>query len=619
MMQAENTSGFNCRSCNEHDAVDAMVACDACCNWHHFKCVGVDHTVKDRRWVCKECESVTAAGQLNLPPTKGKATKVSGSKTSKSRSKKAEKTVGSMVSVTSSARAAALEAQMRLIEEEERLNEEELKEREELQRQEFVEEQRKFEIKKKLMEEETKLRETELLKQKELQEKMMQLRRESMEKKKELMRQQAELSESPSSSHISKSERIKNWLTSQQQTEGDNLGNHASRISTSNSPLANPESPQQPRRQLVAPSLPTSQMANLSLHDDHVTNLALPTAYMQIAARQVTGKDLPEFNGNPEDWPMFIRTYEETTNACGFTDVENLVRFQKCLRGIARETVRSRLMMPAGVPHVIKTLQMRFGRPELIIRSLLERIRRVPVPKPERLDTLIDFGLAVENLVVHLQAAKQDNHLTNPVLLQELITKLPTQLRLDWARYKVLHQDPTLVAFGEFMNELIQAASEVSFDLPTSLTTKTEKPRDRERAYVHAHDFVDTESRNTGAVKKLPKPCIVCGTIGHRIAECEEFKEKCVDERMKIMRQHNLCRTCLNFHQKWPCRTWQGCGIEGCRDRHHTLLHPSANTSSTHLSSTHSTVIGESGDRYPYFRILPVIVSIADMAYGRYG
>lgn len=234
---------------------------------------------------------------------------------------------------------------------------------------------------------------------------------------------------------------MRNWITSQQIDKEDK---GKIQLGMSNSRIARPASPQRLNAPLLATAYPTPQFSNLSLRDDDrcIGNPELPTTYMQIAARQVTGKDLPVFSGSPEDWPMFIRIYEETTAACGFSDVENLVRLQKCLRGNALETVRSRLMMPAGVPHVIKTLQMRFGRPELIIRSLLDRVRHVPAPKPERLDTLIDFGLAVENLVVHLQAAKQENHLTNPVLLQELVMKLPAQLRLDWARYKLIHQDP---------------------------------------------------------------------------------------------------------------------------------------------------------------------------------
>lgn len=457
-MQAGNTSGYNCLSCNEHDTVDSLVACDACGSWHHFKCVGVDHTVKSRRWICQKCDLGSSSTLLNPLPTKEKTAKGGGSKTSRSRSKKVEKTIGSKVSITSSARAAALEAQMRLLEEEEALREEELQQQEELQRKEFAEEQRKLNMKKMLMEEETKLREAELSKQKALQEKIMVLRRESMEKKKELMRQQAELSESASASHISKSERVRNWITSQQIDKEDK---GKIQLGMSNSRIARPASPQRLNAPLLATAYPTPQFSNLSLRDDDrcIGNPELPTTYMQIAARQVTGKDLPVFSGSPEDWPMFIRIYEETTAACGFSDVENLVRLQKCLRGNALETVRSRLMMPAGVPHVIKTLQMRFGRPELIIRSLLDRVRHVPAPKPERLDTLIDFGLAVENLVVHLQAAKQENHLTNPVLLQELVMKLPAQLRLDWARYKLIHQDPYLCSIWH-LHERTYSSSE---------------------------------------------------------------------------------------------------------------------------------------------------------------
>lgn len=77
----------------------------------------------------------------------------------------------------------------------------------------------------------------------------------------------------------------------------------------------------------------------------------------QIAARQVVGKDLPTFNGNPTDWSMFITSFEQSTAACGFSNAENLVRLQRCLTGHAREAVRSRLLLPANVPHVVDTLR----------------------------------------------------------------------------------------------------------------------------------------------------------------------------------------------------------------------------------------------------------------------
>lgn len=69
-------------------------------------------------WICQECESGTFSGLLNPPQLKGKTAKVGGSKTSMSCSKRNRKTIGSKVSMTSTA-----EAHMLLIEEEEHLNE----------------------------------------------------------------------------------------------------------------------------------------------------------------------------------------------------------------------------------------------------------------------------------------------------------------------------------------------------------------------------------------------------------------------------------------------------------------------------------------------------------------
>lgn len=46
----------------------------------------------------------------------------------------------------------------------------------------------------------------------------------------------------------------------------------------------------------------------------------------QLAARQVLSKDLPSFFGNPEDWPVFISNYENSTAECGYTNTENLIR-----------------------------------------------------------------------------------------------------------------------------------------------------------------------------------------------------------------------------------------------------------------------------------------------------
>lgn len=329
----------------------------------------------------------------------------------------------------------------------------------------------------------------------------------------------------------------------------------------------------------------------------------------QLAARQVMGKELPNFSGNPEEWPIFICSFEQSTTACGYTDTENLIRLQRCLKGHALESVRSRLLLPSSVPQVINTLRTLYGRPELLIRTLIEKVRRTPAPRHDRLETVVEFGLVVQNLVDHLKAAKQYTHLANPILMQELVEKLPGSVKMDWAVYKSRHPYSTLATFGDFMTGLLDAASQVTFELPHPIrNSKFEEKRTKEKGLLLAHSMPvsTTEDINSqSTIKKAGKPCAACGREGHRVANCHQFKSLNVIERWEVVHKKGLCCTCLNGHGKWPCKSWQGCGIEGCLLKHHTLLHSSSTSLPLNVSVNHS--MQKSGIS-PIFRVLPVVL-----------
>lgn len=101
----------------------------------------------------------------------------------------------------------------------------------------------------------------------------------------------------------------------------------------------------------------------------------------QLAARHAVAKELPTFSGNPEEWPLFIATYESTTRMCGFSEEENLLRLQRSLRGKALDAVRSHLLYPAGLDGVINTLRTLYGRPEVIVNSLVCKIREMELDR----------------------------------------------------------------------------------------------------------------------------------------------------------------------------------------------------------------------------------------------
>ncbi|XP_053698951.1 uncharacterized protein LOC128745910 [Sabethes cyaneus] len=586
-----NLTGFNCKRCTLPDSADNhMVACDICQEWEHFKCAGVDERIADQPYQCQSCIAKQSTEKsVFLQPAaaeKKKSTKTSSKMGSKGKSKVPP--TPSVNSITSSNRA-AMEAHMRLIEEEQRMQEQQLLEQEKIRKQECEEEQRQIEEQRQLMEREKLLRERKLKESKAFQAQQQLIRQQSLEKKRGLM-QQMSVSGSRIGSELDPKERTMDWMSNLKANDGP-VCNAVEDKEVAHSGIVPPRARSVVEHPVEAP-----------FHSQPQVNVA-----QQLAARQVMGRELPSFSGHPEDWPIFISSFEQSTAACGFTDAENLIRLQRSLKGHALESVRSRLLLPAGVPHVIKTLRILYGRPELLIRSLTEKIQRLPPPRHDRLATIMEFGLAVQNLVDHLKAAHQVSHLTNPVLMQELIEKLPEPLRLQWAMFKGQFPSVTLATFGDFMSGLVEAASEVTFELPCiNNTPRGEKQKPKEKFF---HQMHSTEQKfgkmpESAAVGKsqgsIGKLCPTCRVAGHRVNECVRFKSLSVEERWKIVQQKGLCRTCLNNHGKWPCKSWKGCAIDGCSDRHHTLLHP---LPTVKISASHSS---QGALHCPLFRILPV-------------
>uniref|UniRef100_A0A182YR98 Uncharacterized protein n=1 Tax=Anopheles stephensi TaxID=30069 RepID=A0A182YR98_ANOST len=100
----------------------------------------------------------------------------------------------------------------------------------------------------------------------------------------------------------------------------------------------------------------------------------------QVSARHVVSGKLPIFSGNPNE-----------VNALRVQRCENMQYLREYLRGHALKSVKRRLFYGNNLAEVIETLQTMYGRPELVIGTLLDNIRRMPAPKVEGLETLVEF------------------------------------------------------------------------------------------------------------------------------------------------------------------------------------------------------------------------------------
>lgn len=288
----------------------------------------------------------------------------------------------------------------------------------------------------------------------------------------------------------------------------------------------------------------------------------------QLAARQAVPRDLPEFNGNPEDWPLFLSTFNSSTEMCGFSNEENMLRLRKCLSGRALEAVRCRLLHASNVSGVLSTLKMLYGKPETIIHAITMKIRSLPPPDMNKLETLVNFALSVENLCATIDACDVEEFMYNASLRYELIEKLPSSLKMEWAKFARNMRVPKLSDFSTWLYSMAEDASVVLLSAPTQ-----RKPR---AGYINVHTDAPAYQERIGSTKGIEtsyrKECVVCRGQCPSLAKCKRFCDLSYDSRWAAVKEGHFCKKCLRRH-KGVCRQQNECGRDGCTYKHHPLLH----------------------------------------------
>ncbi|XP_061398464.1 uncharacterized protein LOC133334184 [Musca vetustissima] len=330
-------------------------------------------------------------------------------------------------------------------------------------------------------------------------------------------------------------------------------------------------------------SASSSQMAALraaataaSSNADPASNFSLPTWEPFQNIQQLSGfpnsnastfvmprkiQDLPEFSGDPEDWPLFYTAFNQSTSAYGYSNLENNQRLHKCLKGEAREVVKSLLIHPDNVEEIIKQLRFRFGRPEQLIHSQLRQARDLPQISENNLVKLVPFSTKVKNLAVFLQSVNGQQHIANPTLLEELVSKLPMSKKLEWARVATnIRPYPTIIHFSDWLCEMANLICVVQ---------EVESKDQKRRVLLHS----------TGQQIQ----CNICQGE-HRIYDCRRFLNLSIPDRWKQIKKIRACFSCLYIgHTTRDCRRKRVCPVEGCQRRHHKLLHEDTVSAPQHM------------------------------------
>lgn len=282
-----------------------------------------------------------------------------------------------------------------------------------------------------------------------------------------------------------------------------------------------------------------------------------------LAARHVMGNRLPHFDGDPMKWPGFVSQFNTSTQVCELTDAENLVRLDESIKGNARIAVEGLLYLPGNVPTIIEVLRKLFGRPEFVVNALISRINGSAKPlQPDQFEEIIAFSTQVSNVVTHMKQASMSDYLWNPLLMQQLVDKMPCQFKVEWASYRSKLEHANLEVFSSWLDEKAMSLTCILSKPPQFTKQKYTK------GYVQFHgNVVDAD------ISK----CCVCEGICKNVASCEKFKNMNYTARWETVHQKELCRICLQQH-KGRCKSGNKCQAPGCNFMHHTLLHRNSST-----------------------------------------
>lgn len=371
----------------------------------------------------------------------------------------------------------------------------------------------------------------------------------------------------------------------------------------------------------VAPSKPRDRsdkdIASLAVAiTEAVKRVSPPATTGDKLIGRLSARDLPTFSGeDPLDWLRFKSAFKTTTMIGQYSEEENVARLQRCLTGDAWEAVAARLVTTrSSAADIIKTLEMRFGRPDLVLHKLIGNMKRLPKLTGTRSDLLV-LATKVSNCVAAIEATEQLEYLHSPDLVTEVVGKLTESLVYRWLDYWTASdkREGRLSVLAKYlMSEAEKVCKAGAVELPQRPTARY-VPSTSKRPVLTITEEEDESSVNAVAeTKKFSITCIYCNKAEHSIDNCSDYRKLDINKRWDWACEKKLCFACLKSrHRRDRCRSKRRCAT--CKRGHHSLLHRDDWQKGEDikdkpvLSHTTANVWDQAGKKV-YLKVLPVTV-----------
>ena len=307
-------------------------------------------------------------------------------------------------------------------------------------------------------------------------------------------------------------------------------------------------------------------------------------------------KELAIFDGDPLEYWNFIKSFETSivSNVAG--ESEKLMYLLQYTSGVAKDTIKCCLYKDPslGYQTARKLLEERFGHPFRIASQYVTKLTEGPPLKPSDRTGLLALADQLKDCEHTLESIGYLDEINSADNLRRIVQRLPFHLRTKFVevadQIQEAGQRTNISHIAEFVKIKARAANNPVFGCVVDVArdrsdSQRRKPKPKRATLPeergNAFSTQETnfrEGQSSPGHKEAPAMryavCPACNAA-HPLAKCKIFVEKNFDERLQVMRKAQLCHNCFRYgHIAVGCLARSACEVQGCKRRHHTLLHP---------------------------------------------
>lgn len=284
---------------------------------------------------------------------------------------------------------------------------------------------------------------------------------------------------------------------------------------------------------------------------------------------------LKPFDGNPLEWYTFKTMFRLLIHIpCG-DDAVRACHLYNSLSSKLQEEFGEYLNRPELYAEALKEIEKRYGSPQVVSQACGNKLLALSTVKEGDFAGLKSFSTTLHSVVNTLiKCGFKDQLSAHPTLIS-LERRLPLHLQEEWAK-EVLELEPNppnLRDFDTWLEKIVMQKARVQ---PAPASNKQAGRQDTGRRQVNTVNTEQPVKSNGPAPAKGNTAKDVCPACegDHHAASCQKFKDWTPEKRQEAVKKVGGCFRCLRTgHRYKDCRRNRICPVEGCKYKHHVLIH----------------------------------------------